>query len=80
MSRTRNPDYAQFLLKTLLKTTGHSRESGTNPSILAVCTIVVRPCHAQHAYADGERTLYLRKSDADVRIAFNRCPHIPERH
>ncbi len=78
MSRTPIPDYAQFLLKTLLKTTGRSRESGTNPNILAVCTIVVRPRHAQHAFADGNRTLYLRESYADVGISINCCPHAPE--
>ena len=80
MSRTRIPGYAQFLLKTLLKTTGRSRESGTNPNILAVCTIVVRPRHEQHAYADCNHTLYLRTSYADVGVSFTRCPHIPERH
>lgn len=43
MSHTRIPDYAQFLLKTLWKTTDHSRKFGTNPNILTVCTIMVRP-------------------------------------
>ena len=46
MSRTRIADYAQFLLKTLLKRACCSRESRTNPSILAVCTIVVRSLRA----------------------------------
>jgi len=36
------PGYAQFLLKTLLKNLGRSGQSGTNPSVLAICTIVVR--------------------------------------
>ena len=43
MSRTPIPGYAQFLLKTLLKNVGRSGESDTNPNVLAICTIVVRP-------------------------------------
>ena len=80
MSRTHIADYAQFLLKTLLKRAGHSRESHTNPSILAVCTIAVRPLHAQDTHVGRSRRLYLRKSYADVGISFNRSLHLPERH
>jgi len=56
MSRTPTPDYSQLLLKTLLKNTGRSRESDTNPSILAVCTIVVR---------HGTRSTDTRTANAD---------------
>ena len=42
MSLTPLPGYAQFLLKTLLKNIGRSGQSGTNPNVLAICTIVVR--------------------------------------
>ena len=45
MSHRTITGYAQFLLKTLLKSTRRGNEFRTNPNILAVCTIVVRSSH-----------------------------------
>jgi hypothetical protein len=45
MSHRATAGYAQFLLKTLLKSTRRGDEFRANPNILAVCTIVVRSSH-----------------------------------
>jgi hypothetical protein len=60
MSRARGAGYAQFLLKTLLKSAGDARDPRTNPKISAVCTILVRSSHiAQTAVADYTCVDYL---------------------
>src|SRR5258705_11562323 len=44
-SHSNSTGYSQFLLKSLLKTPSTTRERHAIPSILAVCTIVVRLLH-----------------------------------
>ena len=66
MSRTPIPGYAQFLLKTLLKNLDRTGESDTNPNVLAICTIVVRPTSVRRTYENGKPRLYLRKRYSDA--------------